>query len=47
MISSVISSDAGLYTCTNEEYSEGGPATVNITIINGTSVCLCVCMYVC
>ena len=46
MIRSVISSDAGLYICTNGEYSEGGPATANVTISNGTSVCLYVCMYV-
>ena len=45
MIRSVISSDAGLYTCSNEGYSEGDPATVNVTIINRKSVCVFTCIY--
>ena len=32
MIRSVIFTDAGVYTCTNEQFSNGVPATVNVTI---------------
>ena len=38
MIRSVIFTDAGVYTCTNEPFSEG-PATVNVTITMDTGTC--------
>ena len=48
MIRSVIFTDAGVYTCTNErsgeQFSEGGPAIVNVTITRDAGVlCVCVC----
>ena len=39
MIRSVIFTDAGVYTCTNEQFSKGGPATVNVTITMDTGMC--------
>ena len=46
MIRSVVFTDAGVYTCTIGQFSEGDPATVNVTITMNTRMCvLCVCVY--
>ena len=53
MIRSVIFTDAGVYTCTNGQFSEGDPATVNVTITMNTrmcnyvTLCVCACVRVC
>ena len=40
-ISSVNSSDSGMYTCTNG----GSSDTVTVTVNNGMCICVCVCVY--